>query len=184
MITVFCDTKNTGFAPVDSAPFEIAVLVYQGAQLMAGQVFYLNPLSDEIVIHEEVIKINSITEEQIRSFPPVAEVLPQLVDFLKPFCPPEKFVMAGYNTSFDYGMVSGLMFRHGISIGDLFSGRLIDVLELVKKAKKMGLIRYTENNKLETITKTLGIPHEDMHTALSDIKSTRLLYEAIYRLSR
>jgi exonuclease I len=33
------------------------------------------------------------------------------------------------------------------------------------------------------MTKALGIPHGAAHTALSDIKATRQLYEAIYRLS-
>jgi exonuclease I len=40
------------------------------------------------------------------------------------------------------------------------------------------------NNKLPTITKALGIAHDDAHTALSDIKATRQLYEVLYLIWR
>jgi exonuclease I len=61
---------------------------------------------------------------------------------------------------------------------------MIDVLELVRKAEERGvLVTGTKNKKLETMAKALGIPHGEAHTALSDIKATRQLYEAIYRLS-
>jgi exonuclease I len=34
------------------------------------------------------------------------------------------------------------------------------------------------------MTKSLGIIHDDAHTALSDIKATRRLYERIYEIER
>jgi len=184
LTTVFCDTETTGLDPVDSAPFEIALLVYQGANLMAEQVFHLNPLDNEVVIHQSALDVNGATEEQIRSFPPATEVIPQIVDFLKPHCPPEKFVFGGYNAQFDYGHIGGIFFRHGAMISDYFNGQLIDVLELVKKAKEMRLIRSTRDNKLGTITEALGIEHGEAHTAMADIKATRKVYEHIYHLWR
>jgi DNA polymerase III epsilon subunit-like protein len=184
MTTVFCDTETTGLDPVDSAPFEIALLVYQGAKLAAEQVFHLNPLDDEVIIHPSALEINGATEEQIRNFPSAAGVIPKIVEFLKPYCPPEKFVFGGYKADFDYGHVGGIMFRHGSIMSDYFNGQLIDVLELVIKAKSMGLIKPTRDNKLTTITESIGIDHGEAHTALSDIKATRRLYEHIYQLWR
>ena len=184
MTTVWVDTETTGLDPVDSAPFEIALLVYQGAILMAEQVFHLNPLDDEVVIHQSALDVNGATEEQIRSFSPAAEVIPQIVEFLKPHCPPEKFVFGGYNAPFDYGHVGGIFFRHGVLISGYFNGQLIDVLELVKKAKSMGLIKATTDNKLTTITEALSIPHDNAHSAMADIRATRRLYEYIYQLWR
>jgi exonuclease I len=61
---------------------------------------------------------------------------------------------------------------------------MIDVLDLVKKAVARGLLPKTANKKLETMTKSMGIKHDDAHTALSDIKATRQLYEAIYFIWR
>jgi DNA polymerase III epsilon subunit-like protein len=184
MTTIFCDTETTGLEPIDSAPFEIALRVYHGAELAAEQVFHCNPLDDEVVIHQSALDVNGATEEQIRSYPPAAEIIPKIVDFLKPYCPPEKFVFGGYNAQFDYKHISGLFFRHGVMMNNYFNGQLIDVLELVKKAKVMGLIKPTTDNKLTTITEALEIPHEDAHSALSDIVATRKLYEHIYQLWR
>ena len=184
MTTVFSDTETTGLDPVDSAPFEIALLVYQGANLVAERVFHLNPLDDEVVIHQSALDVNGATEEEIRSYPPAAEVIPNIIEFLTPYCPPEKFVFAGYNAGFDYGHIGGILFRHGFFITNYFNEQLIDVLELVKKAKTMGLIRPTKDNKLGTITEALGIDHDEAHTALSDIKATRKIYEYIYHLWR
>jgi len=184
MTTVFCDTETTGLDPIDSAPFELAFLIYKDGQLAAEQVFYLNPLDDEVVIHQSALDVNGVTEEQIRSYPPAAEVIPKIVDFLKPHCPPEKFVFGAYNAPFDYGQVGGIFFRHGVIISDYFSGQLIDVLELVKRAKGMGLIKATTDNKLTTVTEALRIPHDDAHSAMSDIRATRRLYEHIYQLWR
>jgi DNA polymerase III epsilon subunit-like protein len=184
MTTVFCDTETTGLEPINSAPFEIALLVYQGAKLAAEEVFHFNPLDDEVIIHQSALDVNGATEEQIRSYPPAAEIIPKIVDFLKPYCPPDKFVFGGYNAPFDYGHISGLFFRHGVMMKDYFNGQLIDVLELVKKAKEMRLIRSTRDNKLGTLTEALGIDHGEAHTALSDIKATRRLYEYIYQLWR
>jgi exonuclease I len=58
------------------------------------------------------------------------------------------------------------------------------VLELVRQAKKMKLLENKGDNKLETMTKSLGIEHDAAHSALSDIKATRRLYEIIYLKSR
>jgi DNA polymerase III epsilon subunit-like protein len=182
--TVFIDTETTGLDPIDSAPFEVAMMVYHGGELLIERVFNLNPLSEEVIIHEDALKVNGATEEQIRSYPPAEEVIPQISDFLSAYCPPEKMVFGGYNASFDYGQMGGIMFRHRSMIGDYFTGQLIDVLELVRKAKAQGLIKATRDNKLSTITEALGIKHDEAHTALSDIRATRKPYEYIYSLWR
>jgi DNA polymerase III epsilon subunit-like protein len=185
MITsIWCDTETTGLEPIDSGAFEIAMLVYRGADKMDEKLFYLNPLDDEVKFHEEAFKINGIPEEIIRGYPPAEKVLPEIAEFLGKYKPEEGLIFAGYNCNFDYGHLSALFFRHGIGIENYFNRNLIDVLDMVKKAVAMSLLPRTENQKLETMTKALGIVHEGVHTALSDIKATRRLYETIYMLER
>lgn len=58
------------------------------------------------------------------------------------------------------------------------------MLELVKRAKEMNILEPAQNNKLETMSKAMGIEHTAAHTALSDIKATRRLYEIIYFKSK
>jgi DNA polymerase III epsilon subunit-like protein len=181
MTVVWCDCETTGRNPIDSGPFEIALLVYRDGKLLAERLYHLNPLNDEVVIHQSALDVNGATEEQIRGYPPAKEIVPQIVEFLNQCAVPEKFVFAGYNCGFDYGHIGALFFREGVLIGDLFNGEMIDVLELVKQAKAKGLLDPSDNNKLETLTKALDIEHDEAHTAMSDIKATRRLYEHIYR---
>jgi DNA polymerase III epsilon subunit-like protein len=184
MTVVFSDTETTGLDPIDSAPYELAFLIYKDGQLVAEREFHCNPLNEEVVIHPDAIEVNGATEEQIRSYPPAKEVVPEIVKYLNEHIPPEKFVFAGYNCPFDYGHLGALLFREGFNIGDYFNGRMIDCYVLVQKASEIGLLPKTINKKLETITKALGIPHEDKHSAMGDIRATRTLYEHIYHLSR
>lgn len=185
MIIVFCDTETTGLDPINSGPFELAFLVYKGGTLLEERVFHLNPLNDEVIIHQDALNVNGATEDLIRSYPPAKEVVPDIADFFKKYAPPEKCVFAGYNCGFDYGHLGGLFFRCGFQIGDYFSGEMIDVLERVKLAREQGFLVLDKkyNNKLETLTKILGITY-DAHTALADIKATRQLYEALYLIWR
>jgi len=190
MTVAWIDTETTGLDPIDSGAFEISILVYQDVmdgdkkvhKMVEEKVFRLNPLDDEVLYHESAAEVNGITEEEIRSYPPAAKVIPELVNFLKKYLPEdERLIFAGYNCKFDYSHISALLFRHGGHVmEDYFNGRLIDVYDLVKKAAKY--LPKTKNQKLETMTKALGIEHT-AHGALSDIKATRRLYEVIYLIT-
>jgi DNA polymerase III epsilon subunit-like protein len=182
--SIWCDTETTGIEPIDSGAFEIALLVYRGAEKLDEKLFHLNPLDDEVKFHEEAFKVNGVSEEIIRSYPPAEKVLPEIADFLGKYKPKEGLVFAGYKCKFDYGHLSALFFRHGIGMENYFNRELIDVHELVQKAAAMRILPKTTNHRLETMTKALGIAHEEVHTALSDIKATRRLYEIIYMLER
>jgi DNA polymerase III epsilon subunit-like protein len=184
MIVVWCDSETTGLDPKNSGPFELAFLVYDGGQFLEERIFHLNPLNDEIIIHPSALEVNGVSEETIRGYQPAKEVAPEIIEFFKKHCPPEKMIFAGYNCSFDYGHIEALLFREGFALSDYFTGRLIDVLKLAKQAKEMKLLENTRDNKLETMTKSLGIEHDSAHSALSDIKATRRLYEIIYYLTK
>jgi DNA polymerase III epsilon subunit-like protein len=184
MTVCWADTETCGIDPIDSAPFEIAFLIYRGGECAAEKLFRLNPLGNGIAFHEDAYRVNGVPEEEIRSFPPAKEAVPGIAEFLKPYAEQEKMVFAGYNCKFDYGHIEALFKKEGLSMTDYFSGRLIDVYELVKRASAKGLLPKTENQKLETVAKSLGIAHDEAHSALSDIKATRRLYESIYRIEK
>jgi DNA polymerase III epsilon subunit-like protein len=185
MTIIFCDTETVGLDLRDSLPYELAFLAYQNGKRIAEEVYHLNCLAyPEIVVHADALKVNGATEEQIRAYPAPGGVVKGIADFFKKYCPPEKLYFAGYNAGFDFGMVISLLKHEGLNMDDYFNRKLIDVLALVKKAAAMGLLPKTENKKLETMTKALGIEHEGAHGALSDIRATRILYETIYMMER
>jgi DNA polymerase III epsilon subunit-like protein len=182
MITsAWIDTETTGIDPHDSGAFEIALLIYKGAQRVLEKLYHLNPLNDEVQWSDEAFRVNGVTEETIRSYPPLEKVVPEIIADLKEHNPAEKYVFAGYCCGFDFGHIDALFFRAGFSASDYFDKRMIDVYELVKKAGEMRLLPETKDKKLETMAKAVGINHGKSHTAMDDIKATRALYEAIYR---
>jgi len=184
MTVVWCDTETTGIEPIDSGAFEIAMIIYKDSEMLTEKVFLLNPLDEEVKFHESAYKVNGVSEETIRSYPPASEVMPEIAEFLRSYMPDEKLVFAGYKCKFDYRHLSALFFRHGFTMDNLFNGKLVDVYERVKKAQELKILGRTQNQKLETMTKALGIPHDDAHSALADIKATRRLYETIYQIER
>jgi DNA polymerase-3 subunit epsilon len=188
LTVAWVDTETTGIDPEKSGAFELAFLIYQGGRFIEEKVFYCNPLTETIKFGEEAYKVNGVSEETIKSYPLAHEVVYEIAEFLEPYVKlpfeQERLVFAGYCTEFDYGHLKALLERYGFVMDYFFSGRMIDVHELVKRASSKGLLPRTPNKKLETMTKALGIAHDGAHSALSDIKATRQLYETIYRMGR
>ena len=184
IISAWVDTETTGLEPCTSGAFEIALLIYYGPKLVFENLYHLNPLNDEIKWSDGAYKVNGVSEEKILSYPSLDVVMQGMAEDLSKHMPTEKFVFAGYNCPFDYGHIDALFSRCGYRAADFFNSKLIDVYDLVKKAAGMGLLPKTQNQRLETMTKALGIEHGVAHTALDDIKATRRLYETIYRISK
>jgi len=189
MTVVFLDVETTGKAPANSGAFELAFLVYQGGRLVEEKLFRCNPLTETIKFSEEAYRVNGVSEETIKSYLPELSVVHDIAGFLDPYVDEtapneERLVLAGYCCEFDYKFLKAMLERYGFAMDYFFSERMIDVHELVKRAFDKGLLPNTPNKKLETMTKALGIPHEDSHSAMSDIKATRRLYEYIYQLWR
>jgi len=193
MMQLWADSETTGLDPAFSGAFEFAFLVFEDGKFLEQKVYHLNPLTETVQFGEEAYRVNGVSEETIRSYPPAETVIQEIVDWLTPFVfskmddstePDNKFVFAGYKADFDYSHLKALFDRYNIDMEFFFDGRLIDVLELVKKACAKKIIKWTPDKKLETITKALGIPHNEAHSALSDIWATRKLYETIRAMER
>jgi DNA polymerase III epsilon subunit-like protein len=193
MIQAWIDVETTGIDPAVSGAFEIAILIFKKGKFLDEKVFHLNPLNETIQFGEKAYRINGVSEETIRSYLPADKVMPEIAAWLTPWlfpemndstAPNEKFVFVGYVANFDYRHLKALFDRHDISMDYFFDSRIIDVYELVKKAYARGIIKCIPDKKLETITKALDIPHNEAHSALSDIWATRKLYETIRAMER
>ena len=193
MLQLWVDCETTGIDPATSGAFEFAFLVFDGGIPLEEKVYHLNPLTETVLFSEKAYKVNGISEETIRSYPPAETVMPEIAEWLSRWTEVEtpsgiekdrKYVFAGYCANFDHMHLKALFERHNVSMSQFFDGRIIDVCELVKKAYAKRIIKFTPDKKLETMTKALGIPHDSAHSALSDIWATRKLYETIYAMER
>lgn len=91
----------------------------------------------------------------------------------------DKMQMVGYNVSFDHGFIKELFLRNNHKyFGSYFVKDNLDILKVVRTAKKRKIIDYTENNKLGTIARYFEIDFE-AHSAIEDIKTTRKVYQRI-----
>ena len=78
-------------------------------------------------------------------------------------------------------MVKAFLERHDAKIEDYFCG-IVDVYAQAKKAREMGILSGYPNLKLTTETKSLGVAHENAHTALDDIRATREVSMKLHKL--
>ena len=186
MLQLWVDCETTGIDSAFYGAFEFAFLIFREGRFIEEKVYHLNPLNETIRFGEEAYKVNGVSEKTIRSYPPAEEVIPEIGNWLAYYCgeEEEKFILAGYKVNFDYEHLKALFDRCNVSTDYFFDGRIIDVFALVQRAYGKKIIKYTPDKKLETVTKALGIPHNDAHTALSDIWATRKLYETIRAMER
>lgn len=179
---LWVDTETTGIDTADSGIFEFAAIIVIDGKVEAERDYYLNPLSEKIVYHEEAGKVHGVPEEEIMTFMPekdAAEILDQF--FRSCMKRPgangkkdEKLIFCGYNSQFDWDHTKAMMERHRYNMDDYFSGRAC-VFEQVKKGGQMRVVPYLENRKLGTLCKAFNIDLSNAHNALADIKATREL---------
>lgn len=169
------DTETTGIDPVDSGAFQIAY-IYRNGEKREEKVINLNPLTAEILYSKSAGLIHGIPEEEIRSYTPAEEAIPQFVELLKKFLSKgkkEKMFFAGYNCIFDYMHIKALIEKYTNSkMEEFFHPQFADVFIQVKKGKAMGKINCT-NLKLGTVCKSFNVSLENAHNALADITATR-----------
>lgn len=193
MKVLWCDTETTGLEPESSGAFQIAMLYKHGADKTKvwSRLFYLNPLDDErgIIYHEEAAKIHNVSKSDIEKFDKAEIVMPKIVAFLTEYGKDfkenaafEKLFFAGYNCPFDWNHLDALFKRYTkFQMSDFFEPKTLDVLEQVKRATEMGKIA-TENKRLGTVCKSIGVSLENAHDALGDITATRDLGVTLQRM--
>lgn len=175
---LWIDTETTGTDCTKHGVIQIAALFEINGEIKSEMNLFKNihPHREEIDI--EALLKNNRTIEEIKSFEDPYKVLlkfkNELGKYVNQYSKPDKFVMAGYNVSFDMDMMRASFERSGDSyFGSWFFWPVIDVKNEVAKRVAKGL--RLPNYQLETLCAHFGV-NIDAHDALSDIKATRTLY--------
>jgi DNA polymerase III epsilon subunit family exonuclease len=170
--TVF-DLETTGLHRVEDRITELAAIRLSVHGEVARMESLVNP---GIPIPAKATEITGITDEDVAGAPREAEVLRAFAEFCR------GSVLAAHNIEFDAAFVSNGADRHGIEVEAI---RLLDTLEMARgKPGRDGLIPRPEvaNYKLGTLTKALGIRHNDAHRAMSDVEATASLLDYLLKL--
>jgi len=148
------DTETSGAYPVGSEIVEFGAVKWFEGQEISRLQFLIKP---DHPMGEEVIKIHGITNEMVESAPKMKDVIHQIFDFLS------GSVVMAHHAPFDLGFLVYDFERFGL---ELPSTPAFCTSLLSRK-----LIRGTENHKLQTLVKHLGLNGGAAHRAADDASS-------------
>ena len=172
------DTETTGLDSKEAAIVSLAYIIEDKGKIQDKGTIYFRPHVNA-EISEKALEINGFTREQIEGFPEAKvgykKLLGILGRYVKKYDKLDKFIMAGYNVSFDDGFLRELFKRErDIYYGSWFYSSNFDV-----RSKVAEYVMYRElaikNFKLVSVCEHFGIEFK-AHDALEDIVATRTLY--------
>lgn len=174
---LYIDVETTGLDAVKQDVIDIAILVEKDGTIVHKEKLSCRPHHPENA-HPKALEINGRTMEQIMGFPDPIDTLYRFKEILINHKTNEKFIFAGFNTSFDARFIKSWMEKCGDnSFGEYFEldeygkpTQLYDCLLIFKKFSKERGVQIL-NNKLLTIAEFFEIEH-DAHEAMSDILVT------------
>ncbi|MDX9730431.1 MAG: 3'-5' exonuclease [Bdellovibrionales bacterium] len=149
------DTETSGRYPVESEICEIAAVKWT-ATAGAGvkRETFSALVKPSRTMSEEVIRIHGITNEMVASAPPIKDVLPGFVEFIR------GSVLLAHHAQFDLGFVAAALEDAGLS--------LPPEPTVCTSLLAQGNVPETPNHRLQTLVPFFGINPGQAHRALDD----------------
>ncbi|MGH7641650.1 MAG: helicase C-terminal domain-containing protein [Candidatus Dormibacteria bacterium] len=162
--TLVCfDLETTGLSPRSDRIIEIGAVKFNGTGVLDTYSTLADPgLPLPLVIQ----RLCGLQDRDLRGQPTPAEA----VAGLALFC--EDSTLVGHGVSFDMAFCSEIL-------PEVFAGRLaLDTAELARV-----LLPSAPSHSLEELSRSLELPHDRPHRALSDAQATRLLLQSLIRIA-
>lgn len=157
---VVFDLEATGLSQEYDRIIEISAhKVHRGAVVEEYETL-VNP---NMKIPEVVVGLTSITDEDVKDAPTIAEALPKFLEFAK------GSILVAHNAKYDVGMVLASAKRLGIEVGDI---PVIDSLGLFKALH----IDDVKTYGLKSLSKFYKVKQEHHHRATDDTRVTALCF--------
>lgn len=157
------DIETTGGSPNGGGITEIAVLIYDGEQIISEWQTLINP---EQVIPGYITGLTGIDNNMVRSAPRFSEISEELWDLL------ENRIFVAHSVNFDFGFLREAFLRNGRELN-------CQKLCTVRLSRKIfpGLGSYS----LGRICENQKIPILARHRALGDAQATALLFDRMIK---
>ena len=180
---LWLDCETTGLNPKIHSIWEFAALIEINGEVLDEFHMLVKPYTDEseeYAVEMGGSRLRQAMDEGLDVNEAVSHLKRFMAKYVDKFDKMDKFVPAGKNiAAFDLQFLRAMFKAAGdgkYGIGSWMFSCWRDVTDAIGRAVGAGM-RF-KNHKLETVAETLGIEHE-AHSALSDIKVTRELYQAL-----
>lgn len=175
------DTETTGVYPQQNAMIQLAGMIEING-IIKEEINLLFRPAEGRVIETRALEVNHRTASELLEFPHLAVGIGSLKKTFKKYIDQydrdDKFIPAGFNTSFDCDFLRDTFYQSGdqYGIGSWMFNVNLDVRSWVSLLVAHTGLRLP-NYKLVTICNHFGIQFDGgAHDAFADIKATRELY--------
>lgn len=167
MQQLFLDAETTGLSEYKHDIIQLACIpIINGVKQKPFNEF-CQP-TNWATVQQEALDVHGITIEQMKTFQTQEQMLEKFINYANSFN--TKFVIAGYNVSFDKKFMSAMFSKHDKS-SDFFRLFKINVHDTYVRAKSVKSKIDSKSLKLEALSDLYGIEIK-AHDALSDIEAT------------
>jgi DNA polymerase-3 subunit epsilon len=156
------DVETTGLSPVFDRIIEVAIILYDGQEIVETFSTLINP---EMQLTPNITKLTGITNESLLDVPKFYEVARKIVELT------ENKILVAHNARFDYSFLRQSFRRLGYN----YYRRQLCTIRLSRKYYP-GLPSYSLNG----VCRFLKIPHESRHRALNDALLTLELFQRLH----
>ncbi|MBD5458672.1 MAG: 3'-5' exonuclease [Lachnospiraceae bacterium] len=160
---VSLDLETTGLNPKQDKIIEIGMVKVCAGEITAQMETFVNPGR---ALEQRITELTGIIDEQLEDAPDIAEVLPEMFDFIG------DNVLLGHSVLFDYSFVK----KAAVNQRLVFEKKGIDTLSLART-----FLPELKSRGLAFLCEHFGIEHS-AHRALPDAKATSALYHRLAEL--
>lgn len=164
---VVIDCETTGVSSDTDAITEIAAIAICSGEQIGTFHSLVDP---ERKLSDHIIRLTSITNEDLIGAPKIAQVLPSLLEFIG-----DKIII-GHNVKFDIGFINSALKRHSYQT---LSNSHIDTLTVARKL----YANEVRNFKLSTLAKFINTQNQPTHRAYADVLATIDLFHNLVERS-
>lgn len=157
---VCIDLETTGLDPKRDKIIEIGAVKVERGEITGEWETFVNP---ERKLEERIVELTGIRDEQLAEAEKIANILPELFDFL------EDKALLGHCVLFDFSFLK----KAAVNERMTFERTGIDTLKIARK-----YLKDLESRSLESLCRHYGISH-NAHRALEDARATVRLYQKL-----
>lgn len=160
----YLDVETTGLDPSSGDKIcEIAVIKTIDGQIADEFVSIINPGRN---IPERAVSIHGITQAMVSRAPLFRDIAKDLLDFL------EDTVLVAHNAKFDLEFLRSELSNLTLPLPE---NEVIDTLRIARRYYSF------PSNSLGEIARSIGLPIDEQHRALADVKTTKDIFEYFLR---